>query len=147
LFDVASTTLLHLSDHHGPDALVWPRVVRFELAALRAAGQAPALGRCAECRAAVPDTGRIAFGMLDGGVLCAACRSGRRVVVSVSSAALAVLRGLRAGSVERPIDPPVLGELRAVMNTYVAHVLGRKSRLAPRLVPVIPPRSTPPRDA
>lgn len=147
LFDVARTTLLHLSDHEGPDALVWPRVIRFELAALRAVGQAPALGRCAECRAAVPDTGRIAFGMLDGGVLCPDCRRGRRVVVSVSSAALAVLRSLRAGSVERPIDPPVLGELRAVMNTYVAHVLGRKSRLSPRLVPVIPPRSTPSRDA
>jgi DNA repair protein RecO (recombination protein O) len=147
LFDVASTTLHHLSDHEGPDALVWPRVIRFELAALRATGQAPALGRCAECRAAVPDTGRIAFGMLDGGVLCPECRRGRRVVVSVSSAALAVLRSLRAGSVEKPIDPPVLGELRAVMNTYVAHVLGRKSRLSPRLVPVIPPRSTPSRDA
>ena len=40
-----------------------------------------------------------------------------------------------------------LGKLRAVMNTYVAHVLGRKSRLSPRLVPVIPPRSTPSRDA
>jgi DNA repair protein RecO (recombination protein O) len=147
LFDVASTTLLQLSGLEGPDALVWPRVIRFELAALRATGQAPSLGRCAECRAAVPDTGRIAFGMLDGGVLCPECRRGRRVVVSVSSAALAVLRSLRAGSVEKPIDPPVLGELRAVMNTYVAHVLGRKSRLSPRLVPVIPPRSTPPRDA
>ena len=147
LFDVASTTLLQLSGLEGPDALVWPRIIRFELAALRATGQSPSLGRCAECRAAVPDTGRIAFGMLDGGVLCPECRRGRRVVVSVSSAALAVLRSLRAGSVEKPIDPPVLGELRAVMNTYVAHVLGRKSRLSPRLVPVIPPRSTPSRDA
>ena len=54
--------------------------------------------------------------------------------------------------VARGVDPEgpvtaILGELRAVMNTYVAHVLGRKSRLSPRLVPVIPPRSTPSRDA
>jgi DNA repair protein RecO (recombination protein O) len=139
LFDVANATLWHLSGHEGPDALVWPRVVRFELAVLRAAGQAPALGRCAECRAAVAASGRVAFGMLDGGVLCAACRSGRRAVVSVSAAALAVLRGLRAGKADGPIDPAVVGELRAVMNTYIAHVLGRK----PRLAPGIPPRSTP----
>lgn len=139
LFDAATTTLRHLSGHEGPDALVSRRVVWFELAALRAVGQAPALGRCTECRAAVATAGRVSFGMLDGGVLCAACRSGRRAVVSVSATALAALRDLRAGTAESPVDPPVFGELRAVMNTYIAHVLGRK----PRLAPGIPSRSTP----
>jgi DNA repair protein RecO (recombination protein O) len=54
LFDVARTTLLHLSDHEGPDALVWPRVIRFELAALRAAGQAPAAAPAGAPPAATP---------------------------------------------------------------------------------------------
>ena len=44
--------------HRGPDAAVWPVVVRFELAALFHAGQAPALVRCAECRAVPPPGAR-----------------------------------------------------------------------------------------
>ncbi|MEI8371040.1 MAG: DNA repair protein RecO C-terminal domain-containing protein, partial [Planctomycetia bacterium] len=89
-----------------------------ELAMLRIVGHAPALGRCAECRAAIDPQGRCAFGMLDGGVLCPRCRQGKRSVVSVSPDALAALR-LLAGSAEawRTIDLPdrVAGELRAIM--------------------------------
>ena len=137
LFDVASRTLERLSSHDGPDVAVWPWVVRFELAVLRAAGQAPALSRCAECRITLPASDRVAFGMLDGGALCADCRRGRRAVVSVSADAIATLRSLagRVGDGHPPIAEGLAGELRAVMNTYIAHVLGRRPRLAPRLVP------------
>jgi len=143
LFDVASRTLHRLSAHSGPDSAVWPWVVRFELAALSAAGQAPALGRCAECRSKLPPADRVAFGMLDGGVLCGRCRAGRRAVVSVSADAVAALRSLAA---RPPDDIPAIadglaGEIRAVMNTYVAHLLGKRSRLAPRLVPAQMPRA------
>lgn len=136
LFDAADLALGRLSGHAGPDAAVWPRVVAFELAALRAAGQAPALARCAECRAVPPAAARQSFGMLDGGLLCSRCRGGRRAVVSVSAPVLAVLRLLAASVADAPDpDPRLEGEVRAVMNTYVAHVLGRRARLAPRLVP------------
>jgi len=147
LFDVASRTLHRLSSHDGPEAAVWPWVVRFELAALRAAGHAPALWRCAECRTTLPPADRVAFGMLDGGVLCGDCRRGRRAVVSVSSSAIHALRSLagRLPEGSEPVAEGLSGELRAVMNTYVSHLLGKRSRLAPRLVPARSPRvsSTP----
>lgn len=140
LFDAADTALSRLSGHRGPDADVWPVVVGFEIAALRSAGQMPALAHCAECGVQPPAAPRQAFGMLDGGLLCADCRRGRRAVVSVSSGLLAALSvcavPLRRGAgALPPFAPHVEGEVRAVMNTLVAHVLGRRSRLAPRLVP------------
>jgi len=155
LFDAADTTLARLSAHPGPDAAVWPAVVRFELAALRAAGQAPALWRCGACGGETAAGSRHAFGMLDGGLLCAPCRRGRRSVVSISDAALGALRSLSpsrrgspAGDLATNAMPPALeGEVRAVMNTLVAHLLGRRSRLGSRLLPSparAPGAATPP---
>ncbi len=140
LFDAADSTLARLTGHRGPDAEVWPNIVRFELAALRHAGQAPALVRCAECRAVPPPAERQAFGMLDGGLLCPDCRRGRRGVASVSRPVLETLRGLASAPADGRAapDPGLEGEVRAVMNTYVAHVLGHRSRLAPRLLPSRP---------
>lgn len=140
LFDAADTVLWRLSGHRGPDAVVWPLVVGFELSGLRAAGQMPAVSRCAECGVPPPAAPRQAFGMLDGGLLCPPCRRGRRSIVSVSSETLAALAAcaapIRHGMpVLPPFEPRQEGEVRAVMNTLVAHVLGRRSRLAPRLVP------------
>lgn len=146
LFDAADATLARLSGHRGPEAAVWPWVVRFELAALHAAGQAPALVHCAECGVEPPPAPRMPFGMLDGGLLCAACRRGRRAVVSVSAAALSTLVALaptRRGTDVPAPDPALEGEVRAVMNTLLAHVLGRRSRLGSRLVhPPARPRRT-----
>ena len=100
---------------------------------LRIVGHAPALGRCAECRAGIAADSRTAFGMLDGGVLCPRCRQGKRAVVSVSAEALAALRSLAGpGDAWRSIAVPdrVAGEVRAVMNTYFAHLLGRRLKVA-----------------
>jgi len=128
LFDAANSTLRRLSDTRAPDAAVAAVVLAAELALLRHTGHAPALARCAACRMVPPPTGRIAFGMLDGGVLCGRCRAGRRSVISVSQAALAALRGLAAGcppAHDAVLEPPVGGEVRAVMNAYLAHLLER----------------------
>ena len=137
LFDAADTVLATLSGHRGPDAAVWPNIARFELAALRHAGQAPELWRCAACGGVPPAAERPAFGMLDGGLLCPACRRGRRAVASVSAPVLETLRGLARPATKGSVgaDPRLEGEIRALMNTYVAHVLGHRSRLAPRLLP------------
>mgnify|MGYP003339220171 FL=1 len=83
---------------------------------------------------------RSAFGMLDGGLLCPRCRRGRRTVASVTERTLAALAAcaapLRPGApAPAPFDPSLEGEARAVMNTLVAHAIGRRSRLAPCLVP------------
>ena len=104
-----------------------------QLDMLRLVGHAPALLACAECRTRLEPQGRFAFGMLDGGGLCPRCRQGKRSVVSISADAMAALR-LLAGSADawRTIDLPdrVAGELRAIMNTYFANLLGRRLRCA-----------------
>jgi DNA repair protein RecO (recombination protein O) len=133
LFDAAESTIVALSDWRGPDAPVRALLVSMELAALRITGHAPALDSCAECGAALPEAGRTAFGMLDGGTLCPRCRPGRRSVVAVSADALAALRLLATRSdAWRTLDLPerVAGELRAIMNTYFANLLGRPLRVA-----------------
>ena len=141
LFDAAHEALRSLSsprptadaDERPADATVRMALLHFELDVLRIVGHAPALLRCAECRTAVPDAPRTPFAMLDGGVLCPSCRRGKRSVISVSRDAMAALR-LLAGSPDawRRFELPatVGGELRAIMNTYLAHFLGRRLRAA-----------------
>ena len=133
LFDVVEHTLLALSGYEGPDRAVRALLVHAQLDMLRLVGHAPALLACAECRTRLEPQGRFAFGMLDGGGLCPRCRQGKRSVVSISADAMAALR-LLAGSADawRTIDLPdrVAGELRAIMNTYFANLLGRRLRCA-----------------
>ena len=139
LFDVAYATMRRLSDWHGDDAPVAGLLLRSDLAMLRLVGHAPETSCCVECRGTLPPTGRIAFGMLEGGVLCDRCRSGRRAVVSLSAAALSMLRQLldpRTNAQESEVSPGIAGEVRAVMTTYFAHLLGRPTRVAARLKPI-----------
>ena len=153
LFDVAHATLRTLSaprpahDHDAStteltDGLVRALVAHTELAMLRLVGHAPALVRCAECGAGIEGGSRIAFGMLDGGVLCERCRSGKRAVVSISADCLAALQ-LLAGTPDAwrslALPPLIDGEVRAVMNTMLSHLLGRR----PRVAPLLQPRSRP----
>jgi len=153
LFDVAHATLRTLSaprpahDHTAStteltDGLVRALVAHTELAMLRLVGHAPALVRCAECGGGVEGGRRTAFGMLDGGVLCERCRSGKRAVVSISADCLAALQ-LLAGTSDAwkslALPPLIDGEVRAVMNTLLSHLLGRR----PRVAPLLQPRSRP----
>ena len=153
LFDLAHATLRTLSaprPSHDQDTRrteladgqVRALVTHAELVMLRLLGHAPALMRCAECRGPVADGSRFAFGMLDGGVLCERCRRGKRSVVSVSADCLAAMRLLAAApDAWRSLDvpPPVESEVRAVMNTTLSNLLGRR----PRVAPLLQPRSRP----
>ena len=157
LFDVAHATLRTLSaPRHAhdqdsqdtrandlTDVLVRALVTHTELAVLRLAGHAPALVRCAECDGPVDGVGRIAFAMLDGGVVCGPCRRGKRAVVSVTADCLAALRLLAASSdawKSLDLPPHIDSEVRAVMNTMLSHLLGRRPRVAPLLQPRSRPR-------
>jgi len=154
LFDVARSTLGTLSAHAPeggaaadaglPVGRVRALVTHTELAILRLTGHAPALVRCAECRSALAGGGRIAFGMLDGGVLCDGCRRGKRAVVSLSADCLAALR-LLAGSPDAwqslDLPPAIDGEVRAVMTTMLSHLLGKRPRVSPLLQPQSRPGS------
>ncbi len=129
LFDLAEATLAALSA--GEPVLHW--VLRFELGALRILGHLPSLQSCAECGAEVAMSGRVAFGQLQGGVLCGRCRQGKTQVVSLSAGVLRMM-SLMADPENRTwqriqIDSRSRGEMRGAMNHYLYSTLGRKPRM------------------
>jgi DNA repair protein RecO (recombination protein O) len=129
LFDLADTTLEALSAGEP----VASRVLRYELGALRIVGHLPSLETCVECGVRVALEGRVAFGALDGGVLCTRCRAGKRQVVSVAAGTLRTMAELADPHGQRwrrvEIDPHGRGELRGVLNGYLYNLLGRKPRM------------------
>jgi len=129
LFDLADETLEALAAGEP----VCRRVIRFELGTLRLLGHIPSLDRCVECGTPVEVAGRVAFGQLDGGVLCRDCRIGRKQVVSITAGALRTMAQLADPQSRHwqriEIDPRTLGETRGVLNHYLSHLLGRKPRM------------------
>jgi len=140
LFDLARTTVGLLSQPRPStdqdEGIRWSNntagiaalLVHAELGILREIGQQPALHRCAECGTPL-EGNRVAFGLLAGGGLCHRCRRGQRPVVSVSAAAVNLLRKLAAEPILQNQDQPAaaaLGEVRAVMNTVITNLLGRR---------------------
>jgi len=129
LFDAAEATLAELAAGSDPASVV----LRFEATALRLLGHTPSLEDCVECGVSVEDRPRYDFGLLAGGVLCPQCRLRKKQVVSVSREVIAVLRLF--------FDPTddswrtdsrlvaIRGELRAVLNQYLYHLLGHKPRM------------------
>ena len=129
LFDLAAESLAALATT-GPIGSI---LLHFELNTLRILGYLPSLDQCVECGSPVPSAGRVPFGLLAGGVLCRDCRPGKKHVVSVTGKVLETIRAYAdAEHVEwqiQPIDKPIQGELRAVLNQYLAHLLGRAPRM------------------
>jgi DNA repair protein RecO (recombination protein O) len=133
LFHCAAQTLYEL-DYGERVAEV---VLRFEMAMLRALGSLPSLDMCVDCGTAVEPVGRVPFGALAGGVLCPTCRTGQRHVVSVSAGVIRVLQCFAEPDSHAwqrmEMDRRVRGELRGVMNHYLAHLLGHRPRMFPYL--------------
>ena len=129
LYDAAVRTLAALSGT-GPIA---PIVLRFELSALQLVGHAPSLSTCVGCGKDVEPVGRVYFGHLAGGVLCGACRSGRKNVVSVSAGAIRTLSTFADPENEEwqntELPARGSGEIRALVNHYLSHVIGRRPRM------------------
>lgn len=130
LFDFACDTLAALS---GGEANVAALVLRFELNTLRLLGHLPALDTCVGCGAVLPTSPRVAFGAGVGGVLCVRCRPGKRQVVSLTAAAIDAMRRLAsdqpAPHTVGALDRRTYGELRGVVNQYLAHLLGHRPRM------------------
>ena len=110
-------------------------LLRFEFLAMDLLGFAPMLTRCMECEMEIDEKsqtktrGRVAFAMLDGGVLCETCRPGHRQVASLSLPVIKIMRQLASENDllwrRLKIDPKILGELRGVWNQYLANRLER----------------------
>ena len=68
-----------------------------------------------------------------GGVLCGECRPGKRQVVSISAGVLRAMIVLAEADGERwqqlSLDSKTRGELWAVLNHYLTHLLGHKPRM------------------
>jgi DNA repair protein RecO (recombination protein O) len=129
LFQAANQTLLELDQGEPVDRLV----LHFELLLLRELGLLPSLDACVGCGTEVEAIGRVAFGLLAGGVLCVRCRAGQQQVVSLSAGALKGLQRFAEtnGDVWRRVelDRPTRGELRGVLNRYLANVLGHRPKM------------------
>lgn len=128
LFDLADAILAGLAQGDP----VAPLVLQFELGTLSALGHLPSLEQCAECGQVVQEGPRKAFGPLDGGVLCRRCRIGKRHVVSVSDGVMRTLERYANSADARSSQDAgdaANGELRAVMNHYLSHLVGHKLRM------------------
>src|SRR5262249_24983329 len=126
---LAEQTLLGLSSGQAASAAV----LRFELGALSILGHLPSLDMCVECGERVLTTDRVAFGILAGGVLCPSCRAGKRQVVSVHGetiSSMAKLADLNSQSwTNLEMNARTRGELRGLMNNYLAHLLGHRPKM------------------
>lgn len=129
LFQFADEALQQL-DGPAPFPAIVPR---FELAALRLLGHLPALEQCVGCGEPVATEGRVAFGQLAGGVLCSRCRVGQRSVVGVSAGVIQTMRRFAELDDDTwrgvDINRQNWGEMRGVLNHYIAHLLGRRPRM------------------
>ena len=127
IFDLAVAVLNQLAT----GTFVGRSIIRFEQRLLREVGQQPSLDRCVECGDRIDDgQTRIAFGHLDGGVLCPRCREGHQSVTLVSREAIRTMRILDGKDWMRfPLEKNVRGEIRGLLNNYLSHLVGRKPKL------------------
>ena len=131
LYREAERTLSELDQGSEPASLI----MRFELAALKLLGFAPSLDDCAVCGNPIEpiEEPRRMFGVLAGGLLCSRCRGGQQEVVGLGIETVERLRAFSDLQSEtwRTLtwDRLVQGELRGVLNHYLANLLGRRPRM------------------
>lgn len=151
LFDLCHETLIALDEPGDDDQEC---LLRFELGALKLLGHNPSMNHCVECGKEKPvvredsQRRRVYFGLIQGGVLCSQCRRGKQSVVSLSHEAW---KTLAQWSQTAPARPPEFlpherrGEIRQVMNQYISHLIGKRPRLQPYIMPSVSRRqATPP---
>lgn len=74
--------------------------------------------------------GTVHFSLVEGGVLCAECRPGKRSVLAIRGETLATLQKLgRQQWSGEPLSPQIYGELRGLLNQYFCHLLGQRPRM------------------
>jgi DNA repair protein RecO (recombination protein O) len=127
VFDLATATLKRIS---APGASFDAGAVpAFEARLLELLGLFPRIEACVECEA----PGRGVFSARLGGVLCGDCRGHDRAARDISPGALQALEVL-ARTPERgahlKLAPGQLGELRGLLNAYMAVALDRELKLS-----------------
>ena len=140
LYDLAAKTL----DRYALGGKIGSAREHFEWGLLDHLGEKPSLRYCVSCGEKVPleamaeKKERIAFGFLDGGVICPECRNtqGFQQVASVTPESLLRLDALdrrleneteRETLLPEP-DEKIRGELRGLLDYYFCTLLGKKPR-------------------
>ncbi|MFO0916279.1 MAG: DNA repair protein RecO [Pirellulales bacterium] len=156
LFRAAVESVTALDEGRAPRlCAIW-----WECQALRLLGHFPELEACVECGRSVHESATVVFGLLAGGVLCDACKQGQRHLFRVGRRTINQLQLIAAASspveleMSRLLSPDeenvdgaagradpwrtvIGGELRGLMNQYLAHLLGRKPRMYEHLSGVL----------
>lgn len=123
--------------------LLMRSLIRFEGLLLKAIGQQPSLTNCAECGMAMKEMEqkRVAFGYIDGGVLCSRCAETLRKTGHgqfLTSLSIDALRGMKQLTDSHDItenwkrivlERNVQNEIRGLHNHYFSHLLGKRPRL------------------
>ena len=124
LFDAATDALSRLIDGEA----VMPVLMRFEWQLLELTGHFPSLDHCVKCDCEVDlSQQRIAFGHLDGGVVCPRCRAGTQQVSMVTPELIRAIEQLSvAEGPEIALDPSQQGPMRALLNQYLSHLIGKR---------------------
>lgn len=128
LFDEAAAALDRLADNSPLDI----SVLRFELVILREIGQLPAFDVCASCGEPVGSATRYGYQASQGNLICQNCFGEEIPRSLVSAGAAAVLRTIAGRSsnalMNLTVIPSQMRELRAVVNSSISHILGRKPK-------------------
>ncbi|MCL2622657.1 MAG: DNA repair protein RecO [Planctomycetaceae bacterium] len=123
LFDAAVETLSQLMTGKS----ILPSIMRFEWQLLELTGHFPSLDFCVQCDAEIDHTARrIAFGHLDGGVVCPNCRPRTQQVSIIKPELLAAIKQLSAGSGLSAVTDRCQGQMRVLLNQYISHLIGKR---------------------
>jgi len=128
LFDVAVTSLSQLMAEKPVMAIV----MRFEWQLLELAGHFPSFDFCVHCDGEIDHTQqRIAFGHLDGGVVCPNCLPGTQQVSVITLELIQAIRQIRQLSETNDEHEFVFastqqGAMRALLNQYISHLIGKR---------------------
>jgi DNA repair protein RecO (recombination protein O) len=129
LFDEACGALERLAS----DARVDLTLSRFELVLLREIGQLPAFDACVACDEPVGPGRQFTFKVSQGGLICAACLIEDAPRYWIQPGTAAVLRALAQESdadwQNVAITAGQLRELRVVLNSTIAYILGRRPKM------------------
>jgi DNA repair protein RecO (recombination protein O) len=113
---------LHLLDQSaaGPTS-----VIAFELGALAQAGLMPRFDQCALCGR--PPGSQPRFDPDHGGAVCSGCSHRARGAIPVSAQLVRSMRAIQAGE-RLPLPAAERQKARELLNTFIAHHLGRQLR-------------------
>ena len=122
VFELLEHTLAQIDSDPGRPVAEWLRA--FEVKLLALTGLEPRIDGCVRCQRLPAEQGAFHFNPRTGTLLCHACADGTGM--SVSSDTIRYLAALKNGASQTPAPNP--GEVRAILQTFIAHHVRRPLR-------------------